>query len=287
MYKIGMRGPVRTPLIGRVPPWLATLRTESLYGSRASRFGRTWRVHQAPEDCCRLYWIRSGLGSLVHGSAHWALRPGTLHLIPAGRSMRSSVERTVCLHWAHVRLQVLGGIELTALLDPPCMIEIPEHSAYDALWGRYLDVLYRGDPAEVVLLDGLLREVISPLVAAALRQAGRAEPRFAAVIAYARAHLAEPLQLADLARLSGLERTHFARTFRAATGVSPMAWLRAQRVEAACADIAGGATLAEVARRWGYCDAFHLSKAVKAVTGRSPVRLLADWRCSGHGPGRR
>lgn len=275
-----MRGPVHSPLLGSIPAWLPSLRCESLYGSRDSRFDRSWRVHEAPEDCCRLYWIRAGRGSLVHGGEVYALLPGHAYLVPSGRAMRTSVTQPLRLHWVHVRLGVWGGVDVAAFLALPGEVVPQVRQAYEKLWDAYLTVLYRADPAESLLLDGLLRQLLHPFIAMALRQQQAVPGRFSAMMEYARSHLAEALSLTDLARQAGMEATHFIRSFRRETGRTPMAWLRSCRVEAAIGDLAsGGGTLGVVARRWGFCDAFHLSKAIKAATGRPPATLF---RTEGH-----
>jgi AraC-like DNA-binding protein len=188
--------------------------------------------------------------------------------------MRSAVTQPLRLHWVHARLEVWGGLDVAAFLALPGEVVPEDRRAYERVWDTYLSVLYRADPAESVMLDGLLRQLLHPFMAVGLRQQPNVSERFTAVITYARSHLHEPLRLADLARQAGLEPTHFIRSFRAETGCTPMAWLRRCRVEAAIGDLAaGGATLGVLARRWGFHDAFHLSKAVKAVTGQAPSSL--------------
>lgn len=55
----------------------------------------------------------------------------------------------------------------------------------------------------------------------------------AATCEWARAHLAEPLTVADLARHAGHAPRTFARRFRAQTGTTPLRWITAQRVHRA------------------------------------------------------
>jgi AraC-like DNA-binding protein len=91
---------------------------------------------------------------------------------------------------------------------------------------------------------------------------------------WAKTQLARQINLDHLARHSGMSRFHFARAFRTATGQAPMAWLRAQRVEAARTLLLSTALpLKAIARRVGFPDEFHLSRVFKRVTGQNPTQV--------------
>ncbi|HLL88278.1 MAG TPA: helix-turn-helix domain-containing protein [Tepidisphaeraceae bacterium] len=115
--------------------------------------------------------------------------------------------------------------------------------------------------------DALL---VAILAERAARAAGE-DPIVQLVRRHVRDHLAEPIALTDLAELACLSRYHFARRFRAAAGVSPMAFVRQQRVEAARALLmTPGVPLRSVAKTVGLRDEFHLSRVYKRVTGVPP-----------------
>ncbi|MFI8965219.1 GlxA family transcriptional regulator [Streptomyces sp. NPDC053493] len=59
------------------------------------------------------------------------------------------------------------------------------------------------------------------------------DERLAEVLAWARAHLHEPLPVTELARRAMMSRRTFARRFTAATGTTPHAWLRGLRLSRA------------------------------------------------------
>ncbi|MBB5105172.1 transcriptional regulator GlxA family with amidase domain [Streptomyces spectabilis] len=82
------------------------------------------------------------------------------------------------------------------------------------------------------------------------------DERLADVLAWARAHLHEPLPVAELARRATMSKRSFARRFTAATGTTPHAWLRNLRLSAAeelleTTDL----PIEEIARRVGYGSA--------------------------------
>jgi AraC family transcriptional regulator of adaptative response/methylated-DNA-[protein]-cysteine methyltransferase len=62
----------------------------------------------------------------------------------------------------------------------------------------------------------------------------------------------EPPALAEVAQAIGLSRFHFQRVFRAATGLTPGAYLRARRDERFRAELAGGASVTAAIQQAGY-----------------------------------
>ncbi|MEV5974642.1 helix-turn-helix domain-containing protein [Streptomyces sp. NPDC051921] len=82
------------------------------------------------------------------------------------------------------------------------------------------------------------------------------DERLAEVLGWARAHLHEPLPVAELARRAMMSRRTFARRFTAATGTTPHAWLRELRLSRAeelleTSDL----PVEEIAHRVGYASA--------------------------------
>lgn len=80
----------------------------------------------------------------------------------------------------------------------------------------------------------------------------------------------EDLSLADLAAESGLPRHHLIRAFRAATGLTPHAWLVDIRVRRARERLRAGEAPGEVAAATGFCDQAHLTRTFKARYGVTP-----------------
>lgn len=85
-----------------------------------------------------------------------------------------------------------------------------------------------------------------------------------------------PWTLPALANLAGVSRTTLSRRFAELTGESPLAYLTDLRMTLA-ADLLSepGMTVAAVARRVGYADAFSFSAAFKRERGTSPSTYTA------------
>ncbi len=90
-----------------------------------------------------------------------------------------------------------------------------------------------------------------------------------------RASLNEELTLSLLAAECGLSARHFARAFRASTGMPPHRWLVMRRAERA-KELLGKPALsvADVAATCGFADQSHLTRVFKAIFGVTP----AAWR---------
>ncbi|WP_404816806.1 AraC family transcriptional regulator [Streptomyces thermolineatus] len=115
-------------------------------------------------------------------------------------------------------------------------------------------------------------DVVGPVLRAVHREPGR------------------PWTLASLAAEAAVSRTTLAKRFRELVGEPPLAYLAQWRMALASDLLEDPAvTVAEVARRVGYADAFGFSAAFKRLRGVSPSahRAGAAHRPPGSAPGRR
>ncbi|AWM86443.1 AraC family transcriptional regulator [Microvirga sp. 17 mud 1-3] len=84
------------------------------------------------------------------------------------------------------------------------------------------------------------------------------------------AHLGQEAELASLAAMAGLSRSHFIRAFQRETGLTPHAYLLDRRVRAARRLLERGETPGEVALACGFFDQSHLNRVFKARMGITP-----------------
>ncbi|MDQ7958759.1 MAG: AraC family transcriptional regulator [Pseudomonadota bacterium] len=128
---------------------------------------------------------------------------------------------------------------------------------------RYLALsLERETASALALLQGpaLLREAWGPGEALAR---GHRPIDWLALAAWLRTHWHLPLTVADLARQVHLSPGQFSERCRQHMGVSPMQWLRGQRLAQARALRLGGMGVAEAARRTGYRSPSALTAAMR------------------------
>src|SRR5262249_15444656 len=91
---------------------------------------------------------------------------------------------------------------------------------------------------------------------------------------YIVSNMAEPIEVAALARIAGRSLFHFSRVFRRSVGVSPHRYIVHLRLQRALELARGGqAGLAEIAVRTGFADQSHLWRWVRRVHGVSLTQL--------------
>ncbi|MFO1111803.1 MAG: AraC family transcriptional regulator [Bradyrhizobium sp.] len=90
---------------------------------------------------------------------------------------------------------------------------------------------------------------------------------------YVHAHLAEPIEVSDLASLAGRSPYHFTRIFARSIGMTPYRYVVHLRLQAAIDRIQRGMSLVEVAAETGFSDQSHLSRWIRRVLGVAPSEL--------------
>ncbi len=105
------------------------------------------------------------------------------------------------------------------------------------------------------------------------------QPSIQRVLSYVEQHLRDRLDVDRLADVAGLSRAHFVRTFTAALGVSPSAYVTEQRMALAHRLlVATDATVAEIAGACGFADGNYFAKAFRRHTGLTPSAFRFEHR---------
>src|SRR5207247_8750389 len=125
-----------------------------------------------------------------------------------------------------------------------------------------------------VLAVHLIRHVLAPRRLDRGRDGVLPRGLLRAVIEYVEGHLDAGPSLGQMAAVAHLSPYHFARQFKAATGLPPHQYVIARRVERAKQLLRGGAelSLAEVAARAGFSDQSQFSRHFKHLVGVTPGR---------------
>ncbi len=153
----------------------------------------------------------------------------------------------------------------------------------DLRWARALAGLHRqleaaADPlsAEENLIETLTDFLAAHASEAAQPPAAGREPRAVqAVREYLESHYTQRVRLADLVRLTGLDRAYLIRSFRRSAGIPPHEYLTQVRIRHATHKLARGEGIAAVAIETGFADQSHLSRHFKRITGTTPGQYLA------------
>jgi AraC-like DNA-binding protein len=98
----------------------------------------------------------------------------------------------------------------------------------------------------------------------------------------------DPLDLDELARVAGLSKYHFARSFEATYGETPIRYLTRRRIERA-QDLlrAANLTITEICMMVGFSSLGSFSSRFTQVVGQTPTAYRDRWAATGgpHVPG--
>lgn len=151
--------------------------------------------------------------------------------------------------------------------------------------GLFADGIEESNPGFGLVLDGALLQIAGALVrlrsgaaaTAALSRpcSGLARWQERRAVDFLRAHLAEDVALETLAAEAKLSPSHFARMFKATTGLPPAAYQRRLRLEEAQRlMLTTDLPVTEIALRVGYDTPQAFARMFRAETGTTP----SDWR---------
>jgi AraC family chemosensory pili system transcriptional regulator ChpD len=187
--------------------------------------------------------------------------------------------------WSFVSLYVEPAFaaEALGLPAPPTLerpvIADPAVAAPLLALGALCGPAARGAPAlleeaALAALSAVARGGLAPAHRAAFDPARRAarDPAMDRVAALLMDRLADPPDLAALAREAGISREHLVRRFSASRGLPPMAWAMQRRLARARTLLRRGQPPAEVAAALGFADQAHLTRAFRDAAGITPGR---------------
>lgn len=206
-----------------------------------------------------LLWVRSGGFEEADSAKSLHLRAGQFRLSRAG-----------CTH------DIAAGDAVVDLIN----FHVHDRRLASRLNARFaadhtvLDCL--DEDEDLAELDGLeLEERLYNLLPRLERQARGDDPEPDDWMLEARARLARPeARVSSVAAHFGLTREHFSRTYARIFGMTP----QQARKQAALRHVlhlieTTDAPLSDVALEAGYCDQGHMSNAVRAKLGRTPLQL--------------
>jgi AraC family transcriptional regulator len=131
-----------------------------------------------------------------------------------------------------------------------------------------------------VLTIHLIRHVLTPRSPARGRDGTLPRAKLRAVVEYIEEHLDGSPSLEQLAAVARLSPYHFARQFKAATGLPPHQYVIARRVERAKQLLQGGGdpSLADIAASTGFSDQSQFTHHFKRLVGVTPGQFRVSAR---------
>jgi AraC family transcriptional regulator len=218
---------------------------------------------------------------------------GTISLVPAGIPARWRCSGPRDYLHIHLEPGLVARVAAEAFdLDPARLtvppldgLDLPHVRAAMAAVGAELTAGGAGGPLAAeslanVLAVHLIRHVLAPRRPERGRDGALPRGRLRAVIEYIEEHLDASPTLEQMAAVARLSPYHFARQFKAATGLPPHQYLIMRRVERAKELLQSGTalSLAEVAARSGFLDQSQFSHHFKRLVGVTPGQFRMSAR---------
>lgn len=188
--------------------------------------------------------------------------------------------------WAYYWIGVGSGVGLDAAYEmadaaaEPIFVGAPGPEV-TAMFERGIHAVRLPGPTSPVLMNAAIMDILAEVLGRRSRRQGLvgAEPagRLGAVLERIRADIDWPWTVPDMARLAALSPSQFHRIFKQRFGVSPVNWLRHERINRASRLLADRSLgVSEVGRRCGYADPYHFSRDFRRLTGLSPTRFRVE-----------
>jgi len=218
---------------------------------------------------------------------------GSVSVVPAGIPTRWRWHGTKSSLHVYLEPELVGRIAAEAfgldsarwMLPPLDSLALPQ--LRDALLAVNAELTAGGAGGSLaaeslanILAVHLIRHIVAPGRAVRGRDGTLPRGRLRAVLEYIEEHLDAAPTLAEIAAVAGLNCYHFARQFKAATGLPPHQYVITRRVERAKHLLreGTGSSLAEVAARAGFYDQSQFSHHFKRLVGVTPSQFRTPSR---------
>ncbi len=155
-------------------------------------------------------------------------------------------------------------------------VECPQLSQ---VFDRTAREIRAGNPHGALFIEGALMQMVALLLARAERPlrtptGGLAPWQLARVTDYLHAHAADQVSLAELAALAGLSLHHFARAFKASTGIAPHQFQVSLRMERARLQLSlSTEPVTDIALALGYDSSQSFARAFRIAHGTTPSKF--------------
>ncbi len=175
-------------------------------------------------------------------------------------------------------LEKLAGL-LRVGLQP--VVAMPDAQAAAAPFERLFKHMGGTRPSDWALCHAALAELVAQIFSVRLNDAGGMQEEIPEPVREAMQHMrlyySKPIRVAELARSVGMPESTFTRQFRKATGTSPIAWLRHERIKQAKRRLMESRdAVKEIARQVGYSDQYFFSKDFKKMTKLTPTQFREE-----------
>lgn len=216
--------------------------------------------------------IRYDLDDHAHGSTSSTVTLLPPHVVHDGRAARRDgfVKRVLYIPTTELSEDLVG-----AAVDNPSIDDLQLRGSLDQLhrhlWDR--DDALAGETVLAAVVDRLRSHLVGRAGSGDAAAARPGDPRLADQLRQLLdSRLFEPVTLQAAGGLLAANPTHLARSFSAAYGISPHAYVIGRRIDEARNRLLAGQPAAQVAAEAGFHDQAHLTRHFRRHLGTTPSR---------------
>lgn len=209
----------------------------------------------------------------------YMLAPGQVFLIFPHQFHHYLDVESKGINWLFITFELANPEQVLPLRNSPRTIGSAEEEHLHLMMKEYLTRVPAAKRSFnlIVKVSELLQQVLSasPAECAVSRDSQDADPKGAilqSINRYVRAHINEPLTIADLATHTGYSISHLRAVFRQELGVSLGGYMRDSRLSLAASMLAdqNRDSIQSIAKACGFVSIFAFSRAFKKAMGLSP-----------------
>ena len=262
-----------------------------------------WNWQKVSSPFIRIFYIVEGEAILHLPEEDVLLKPGYMYMIPAFVIHSYECHGVFKLYYIHmyegfkneVNLQdtyelpteVRAGNSIRQLFEyvssqyPDAMLPEPDPKSYDtsAQTSNYVERYKNMELWEKMELRGAMLMIMSHFIREAKPHIWTSDERMKQVLRYIHEHIADKIDVEDLANLASFTKTYFIRLFKQEFGLSPVQYINLKKVERAQLLLyTTDCSVKEVAYKLGFSDHSYFIRLFHKVAGITPQEYRRQLR---------
>ena len=262
-----------------------------------------WNWQKVSSPFIRIFYIVEGEAILHLPEEDMLLKPGYMYMIPAFVIHSYECHGVFKLYYIHmyegfkneVNLQdtyelpteVRAGNSIRQLFEyvssqyPDAMLPEPDPKSYDtsAQTSNYVERYMNMELWEKMELRGAMLMIMSHFIREAKPHIWTSDERMKQVLRYIHEHIADKIDVEDLANMASITKTYFIRLFKQEFGLSPVQYINLKKVERAQLLLyTTDCSVKEVAYKLGFSDHSYFIRLFHKVAGITPQEYRRQLR---------
>ena len=262
-----------------------------------------WNWQKVSSPFIRIFYIVEGEAILHLPEEDVLLKPGYMYMIPAFVIHSYECHGVFKLYYIHmyegfkneVNLQdtyelpteVRAGNSIRQLFEyvssqyPDAMLPEPDPKSYDtsAQTSNYVERYMNMELWEKMELRGAMLMIMSHFIREAKPHIWTSDERMKQVLRYIHEHIADKIDVEDLANMASITKTYFIRLFKQEFGLSPVQYINLKKVERAQLLLyTTDCSVKEVAYKLGFSDHSYFIRLFHKVAGITPQEYRRQLR---------